>query len=122
MKHLHSVRLALLGTAGMMAASAAFAQSPTITDSARSSAQPGVGDIIVTARKRAETSLAVPVTITAVGAAELQRRAINSIDALARVVPSLIAGEGGGTIQGGIIAIRGISGADNNPLNDQVDL
>ncbi len=76
-------------------------------------------DIIVTARKRSETSLQVPVTISAIGGQDLQNRAINSVDAVARLVPSMITGEGGGTVQGGIIAIRGISGADNNPLNDQ---
>nr|WP_087575493.1 TonB-dependent receptor [Sphingomonas sp. CDS-1] len=76
-------------------------------------------DIIVTARKRSETSLQVPVTIAAIGGQDLQNRGINSIDAVARLVPSMITGEGGGTVQGGIIAIRGISGADNNPLNDQ---
>lgn len=105
----------LLSTGFSIAVSGnAFAQ-----DASGNAAEAGETDIIVTARKRDETSLVVPVTITAVGAAELQRRAINSVDALARVVPSLIAGEGGGTVQGGIIAIRGISGADNNPFNDQ---
>lgn len=93
----------------------AAAQSGT----AASTVENGVGDIIVMARKRSETSLEVPVTIAAIGGAELQNRAINSVDAVARLVPSMITGEGGGTVQGGIIAIRGISGADNNPLNDQ---
>lgn len=82
-------------------------------------AQNELQDIIVTARKRSETSLQVPVTIAAIGGQDLENRAINSVDAVARLVPSMITGEGGGTVQGGIIAIRGISGADNNPLNDQ---
>lgn len=76
-------------------------------------------DIIVNARKRDETSLAVPVSIAAIGASELQRRAINNVDGLARVVPTLIIGEGSGTVQGGIVSIRGLSGADNNVLSDQ---
>ncbi len=78
-----------------------------------------VGEIIVTARKRSESLIAVPVAITAVGAAELSRSGINGVDSLARKVPGFIVGEGGGTIQGGSISLRGISAADSNPLGDQ---
>lgn len=113
-----TLRSILLGSAGY---AAICLSTPALAQQAGAAAEvaaPG-DDIIVTARKRDETSIAVPVTITAVGAAELSRRAINNIDGIARVVPTLIVGEGGGTVQGGIIAIRGIAGADNNPLNDQ---
>ncbi len=78
-----------------------------------------VDDIIVTARKRDETSIAVPVVLTAVSGAELTRRGINSADALSQLVPGLtIAGAGGGA-QGGTIALRGVAGPDTNPLGDQ---
>ncbi len=77
------------------------------------------GEIIVTARKRDETSLSVPVVVTAVGAVELQRRAINNLDGLARLVPQLMVGPQGGSVQGGNISIRGIAGPDNNPFGDQ---
>ena len=76
-------------------------------------------EIIVTARKRDETALEVPVSVTALSNDQLQNYAITNVDAVARSVPSLIVGEGGGTVQGGIVAIRGLAGADNNPLNDQ---
>lgn len=76
-------------------------------------------DIVVTARKREETLISVPVAVTAVTAAQLEQRGVNSIDGLARLVPQLIVGEGGGTIQGGNIVLRGISGADSNPFADQ---
>ncbi|AVA14673.1 TonB-dependent receptor [Sphingopyxis sp. MG] len=75
-------------------------------------------DIIVTARKRDETSLAVPVILTAVSADQLNKRGINSIDGLTKLVPTLIAGEGGGAQQG-IVAIRGFSGSESNPIADQ---
>lgn len=78
-----------------------------------------MGEIIVTARKRSETLISVPVAITAVTATELQRGAINGTDALARKIPGFVVGEGGGTVQGGAIALRGISAADSNPLGDQ---
>ncbi|MET0545424.1 MAG: TonB-dependent receptor [Caulobacterales bacterium] len=87
--------------------------------SAQSADKVAKDDIIVTARKRNETSLSVPVVITAVSGAELERRAVNSIDGIARLVPQLVVGEGGGTVQGGNIALRGISGADANPFADQ---
>ncbi|MBZ9650272.1 TonB-dependent receptor [Sphingobium sp. 3R8] len=77
------------------------------------------GDIIVTARKREETSLEAPVVLSAVGAQEMERRGINGLDAIARAVPQLLSGEGGGTIQGGIIALRGISSPETNPFADQ---
>lgn len=77
------------------------------------------GDIIVTARKRDETSLQVPVVLTAVSGAELERRAIVSLDTLARIVPQLQIGASGGSVQGGHVGIRGISGSEANPLADQ---
>lgn len=76
-------------------------------------------EIIVTARKRSETLINVPVAITAVSANELSRSAINGTDALARKIPGFVVGEGGGTTQGGSISLRGISAADANPLGDQ---
>ena len=76
-------------------------------------------EIIVSARKRQETLIAVPVAITAVTATELSRSAINGTDALARKIPGFVVGEGGGTTQGGSIALRGIAAADANPLGDQ---
>ena len=77
------------------------------------------GDIIVTARKRDETSIAVPVTITAITGADLERRGVVSLDNLTKVVPTLLLGTSGGAIQGGVIAIRGIAGGDVNPFADQ---
>ena len=130
----HRIRRArsamLLSTgASLVIADAAFAQDapaapPAATVAPAEPAAPTevsseAGEIIVTARKRAETLIDVPVTVTAVGGAELENRAISNVDAIARIVPTLIAGEGGGTVQGGIISIRGLAGADNNPLGDQ---
>ncbi|MEJ7926407.1 TonB-dependent receptor [Sphingobium sp. AN641] len=81
-------------------------------------AEAAASDIIVTARKREETLIDVPVAITAVTGAELQRRGISSIDGLARIVPQLVTGDGGNA-QGGNIVLRGISGSDANPFADQ---
>lgn len=94
------------------AASAAVASQP-------GTAEIGLEDIIVTARKRDETSISVPVVVTAVGAAELQRRGINNLDGIARTVPQLVIGPQGGSVQGGNFALRGVSGPDSNPFGDQ---
>ena len=101
-----------------------FASVTALSAAATANAQqhsPGynVEDIIVTARKRDESLLSVPVVVSAVGAAEIDRRAINGLDAVARIVPGLIIGEGGGTAQGGNVVIRGISGADTNTFAEQ---
>lgn len=111
-------QLAFLASVSVLTcASAVQAQSGEVSES--QGQQITDGDIIVTARKRDETSISVPVTITAISGEEIQRRAISSLDTLARSVPSLMIGEGGGTVQGGIVAIRGISGAEGNSLSDQ---
>jgi iron complex outermembrane receptor protein len=76
-------------------------------------------EIVVSARKRDETSISVPVVVTAIGAAEIERRAINNLDSLSRVVPQLLVGPSGGTAQGGNITIRGIAGPDTAAFGDQ---
>ena len=104
---------------GSLQMDAALAQADAnIMQSPGADSLPGAEEIIVTARKRAESLIDVPVAITAVSGAELERRGVNSIDGLARLVPQLIVGEGS-NVQGGNIAIRGISGADANPFADQ---
>ena len=76
-------------------------------------------DIIVTARRRDETSIAVPVVLTAETGAELTRRGINSLDSVAQLVPGLTLLDSGGSRQGGTISMRGVAGPDTNPLGDQ---
>lgn len=82
-------------------------------------ATPSLEDIIVTARRRDETLIATPVTIAAIGAEELDRRSIVNLEGIARTVPQLIIGNGSGSIQGGAIALRGVSAGDSNPFGDQ---
>ncbi|MBB4640833.1 TonB-dependent receptor [Rhizorhapis suberifaciens] len=94
-------------------AAPAIAQGYTV-----SQGDPSIGDIVVTARKRQESLIDVPVAITAVSGAELEKRGVNSMDGLARLVPQLIVAESA-TGGGGSIVIRGISGSDGNPFADQ---
>jgi iron complex outermembrane recepter protein len=76
-------------------------------------------EVVVNARKRDETFISVPVVITAVSAAEIQKRGVTNLDGLARLVPQLMIGEQSGSVQGGNISIRGIAGPDSNPFGDQ---
>lgn len=119
MRHTKNIlRASLLASCTIVAAPQA-AQAQNAAPQAQASTGEDIGEIIVTARKRSETLISVPVAITAVTASELQRSAINGTDALARKIPGFVVGEGGGTVQGGSIALRGISAADANPLGDQ---
>lgn len=126
-----ALRVILLSSAGglSLVSSAAVAQ-PAPTDPAETPsdvtatetqqvATGPVDDIIVTARRRNETSIAAPVAITAVSGEQLQERGISTVDALARAVPNLITSEATSSPQGGIVAIRGLSGVDANPFGDQ---
>jgi iron complex outermembrane recepter protein len=127
------VRSVLIGSA-LTAAAPAFAADfapaeaavaapaeaqPETGSAAQSGAEPGLEEIVVTARKREETLISVPVVVTAIGAAQLEQRGITNLDSIARVVPQLLIGNQAGSVQGGNIAIRGISGPDSNPFGDQ---
>lgn len=109
----HYLAISTAGAA-LLAAPSAFAQA-----AAGASEGDGTADIIVTARKRQETDLAVPVAISAVGTAEIERRGIVRLDALTQSVPGLQIGESGGSIQGGTIVMRGIGAGEDNPFADQ---
>ena len=115
--------LLLCGVSSVALPGAAYAQDTTqsVADAGSEQADAAVesGEIIVTARRRDERLIDVPVAITAIDSVTISRSAINGVDALARRIPGLVVGEGGGTVQGGSIALRGISAADTNPLGDQ---
>ena len=77
-----------------------------------------VEEIVVTARKRDETLISVPVVVTAIGSKQLAAQGITNLDGIARITPQLLIGNQGGSVQGGNIAIRGVSGPDQNPFGD----
>src|SRR5262249_17887344 len=79
----------------------------------------GLEEIVITARKRDETSLSSPVVVTAVGAKQLEHLAVANLDGVARLVPQLMIGAHGGAVQGGIVSMRGIAGPSDNPFGDQ---
>ena len=65
-------------------------------------------DIVVTARRRAESAQSVPVSITALGREALETRSVRSLDDLTKVSPGLrFAGEGNSNVSA--ISLRGLS-------------
>lgn len=120
MRHLKTVLLA----------SVVFSAAPQLvhaqevgSSAAASSAQPAeaeatMGDIIVTARKRDERLMDVPVAISALSAATLDRYATSSLAAISEQVPQLVIGESTNQA-GGSINLRGIGAGLANPSTEQ---
>ncbi len=96
-------RLALVGSAaGMVLAGPAVAQDVVQESSvaAQAEAAPkttGIEEIVVTARRRAESSQGVPVALTAFGGEKLAELRIATAQDLQGKVPSLVVGNGGQT-------------------------
>ena len=63
--------------------------------------------ITVTARKRSETDLEVPIAIKAIGQAQLDRQGISSLQDVAAITPSLTVSAATGA-SGGTIVLRGV--------------
>lgn len=75
------------------------------SDAASSGATVNLDEIIVTASKRAENVQDIPMSITAIGGADLERRGVTDINALAKAVPNLNWGEHDG---GTFVTLRGV--------------
>jgi len=68
----------------------------------------GAEDIIVTARKKNETLLSVPVAVSAVASADIQRYAATDLGKIGQLVPQVILAKSGGGGAGASFSIRGI--------------
>jgi iron complex outermembrane receptor protein len=75
----------------------------------------GLGEIIVTAQKRAESVQDVPATIAVLGEEDLQTRQVQTLSDLQSQVPSLVVGDFFGT---NLITLRGISTGVTSGLED----
>ena len=88
--------------------------APTASSAAPEAEPVALQEVIVTAQKRSENILSVPISITAVNEAVLDQRGVKDIDDLSRLVPgvSLITPAVSGTPQSTgvrVVSIRGIS-------------
>ncbi|HYD47694.1 MAG TPA: TonB-dependent receptor, partial [Terriglobales bacterium] len=100
----------LLATCGLALLTAPHAQAQ--------SAEEAGSEIIVTARKRTESILKVPVVATAIGQEELERHQLNDLQSIATRVPGLTLGEGVGTV-GLQVSMRGIGPTSQTATVDQ---
>ncbi len=71
-----------------------------------------IDEIVVTARKRDESALTVPIAITAVPAAQLEKQGANDIEDLEGLAPNIVIDPVRAGPQGASIAIRGVSFED----------
>lgn len=67
----------------------------------------GIQDIVVTARKRAETTQDVPVAVTAIGEETIERYDLTSLERIAASTPQFTVGRAG-TGSGATLVLRGI--------------
>ena len=110
----HIARKAAYATASILALSSATgamaqASAPVAKDQIASSSTDGVGDIVVTARKRSESLKDVPASILAIGAAQLQNLNAKSLQDLNGSAPNFSLNP-----QDGTLTIRGISSNARN--------
>ena len=110
----------LSSAAGVYAATPALAQDVVVpsggatTETSEENAQsPSTtriadGDIIVTARKREETLINVPVAVSALNAADINRYQATDLTKIAQLVPQVIIAKTGGGGAGASFAIRGV--------------
>jgi iron complex outermembrane receptor protein len=93
------------------AVAAVTAPGPTAAQTATAQRSVGIEEIVVTARKREESLLDIPLTVTAFSAAEIEASAMNSIRDLARLTPAFTFPDVGARYLDGPV-IRGIAGND----------
>lgn len=102
-----NIRSILFGTAAVGVALCAF-DSPAVAQSGGGSLATADAEIIVTARKRDERLLDVPVTITAIGGAELARAGASDLAKIGQMIPQTRFEKVGGGGSGATFAIRGV--------------
>src|ERR671913_95673 len=104
----HMISL-LTAASGLAFASAAVAQeaAPAAAPQAAEETGRGLEEIVVTARRSSERLINVPVAVTALSAAMIERAHVTDLTQVAQMTPNLIiAAAGSGT--GGSISLPGV--------------
>jgi len=96
---------------------AAQTTSETVSETAADNPNEGLGQIVVTARRRAESLQDVPVTVTSVGGETLEAFGVTNVDKLVSRVPSLNIQQGG-ALGGASLSLRGVGTANLSPSFD----
>jgi iron complex outermembrane receptor protein len=100
--------------------SSSFAQTvpPQAGNTATEQSTATLNEIIVTARKREERDLDVPIAMTALGSAQLARYGVQDLEDLAALTPNLNISVNFGALGGGI-TLRGVGASALNAATDQ---
>ena len=110
-----------VGVVQALFGSEAFAQDQAQPEAARaayptqesvSTPPTGIGDIVVTARKRSESAQTVPISITALGDEKIRDYTIRSVTEVAQQAPGLYIAPSPASASGVLLAIRGQSQGD----------
>ncbi|HEX4741474.1 MAG TPA: TonB-dependent receptor plug domain-containing protein, partial [Caulobacteraceae bacterium] len=102
---------------GLLAGAAFFVITPFSASSAPTTpdnAATAVGEIVVTAQKRAENIIDVPISMTAVTGRTLKDAGISSFHDLASIAPSFTSREWGDA-RTSIMTMRGVASQEANP-------
>ncbi len=110
----------LLGASSLLAiATPAFAADDQAAAAPQASTNTGgLDEIVVTARRRAESLIDVPVAVSALSQAALERAHVSDVTQIAQMTPNLliVPASGGG---GGTISIRGVGSSYLDPGIEQ---
>jgi len=100
--------LSLLAGSALVPAAAAAETATAQTEAAAGDSQATLGEVVVTAQKRSESAVNVPISVVAVSGDSLAKSGVGSTTALAQVVPGLHMDGSGAFVQP---SIRGVSTA-----------
>lgn len=109
----HSVRLTLLTT---IAASAIWTGSAHAEAPADGSAAMAIDDIVVTAQRREERLIDVPISVSALGGEALERGGVVNVSNIGTYVPNIQINQTVGNTFGPLISIRGLAPASDTSL------
>ena len=110
---------ALMASASIFAVSANAQEVQGEENSQAEASQGGAfNTIVVTARKKDEGLLDVPVVVSVYGQEALEDRGVSDLYQLANIAPQLLISEGSGSL-GGVIALRGVSSGTSNSSIEQ---
>jgi iron complex outermembrane receptor protein len=110
----HTVRVLRLAQAEAPPATAA----PAVREAAEASAEPALEEIVVTAQKREERLQDIPIAITAITSADLEKRGVTTFGGVASSTPSIVVAPSFNSANTLIIYMRG-QGVNDPGLNTE---
>ncbi|HEY4544818.1 MAG TPA: TonB-dependent receptor [Pedomonas sp.] len=101
------------------AAAAQAQQNPTEADATRSASVRGLDEIVVTARRSEERLQDVPVSVTAMSGAFLERQNVVDASSLTKLAPNLTIAAQPSSMSAAAVFIRGIGNTEPSALSEQ---